>query len=311
MVTPSAICHFFHSSTREAQVSNPQNWQYNRARVDIAVGIVNWNSGKALKACLDSLLAAQDTVEIAVVDNASTDDSLNRALGFAGTVQIMCNDSNCGFAGGVNQLMAATHAPFVLILNPDLTVEPGAISRLHRFLASHTRAGAIGGYVGAGYLPRRLPTMLSLMRENLGMRRRNGEPEFADPHLVEQPAASALMIRRSAFDEVGGFDIQFQPAWYEDVDFCRKLKAARWEVYFDPAARFHHEGGYSAKTLGTAAFLTAYYRNQLRYVRKHMSSAALIGVRASVAVGMIARSIVAPGSAGACLTVLAGALGKW
>src|SRR6185295_2582221 len=114
------------------------------------------------------------------------------------------------------------------------------------------------------YLPRQLPTATSLIRENLGLAKRPQLGTTNDPYEVEQPAAAALLVRRSAYEEVGGFDSRFYPAWYEDVDFCKRMKAAGWRIYFDPTAQFTHEGGYSAKALGKSAFATAYYRNQLR-----------------------------------------------
>ena len=279
--------------------------------MDIAVGIVNWNSGHWLKDCIESLLATSDVAEIAIVDNASSDASLDGAGGNANRVHFIRNSSNLGFAGGVNQAFAATSSPYVLILNPDIGVPPGVVNRLRRFFDDHPRAAAIGGHVGGTYLPRRLPTARSLILENIGLKKPAAIPAGTEPYEVEQPAAAALMIRRAAFQEIGGFDPRFHPAWYEDVDFCKQLKTAGWQVYFDPAARFTHEGGYSARTLGPAGFAEAYYRNQLRYVRKHMSTAAGVAVRCSIAAGMVARSIAAPAGVGAYWSVLLGALGRW
>jgi GT2 family glycosyltransferase len=108
----------------------------------------------------------------------------------------------------------------------------------------------------------------------------------------DQPAAAALMVRRTAFDELRGFDEQFYPAWYEDVDFCRRLKTHGWTVHFMPEARFIHEGGYSAQALGASAFARAYYRNQLRYARKHFTGFGAAAVRASIVAGMLFRTLV-------------------
>jgi GT2 family glycosyltransferase len=80
------------------------------------------------------------------------------------------------------------------------------------------------------------------------------------------------MIRRDAYDEVGGFDEQFYPAWYEDVDFCERVKAKGWDIYFARNAEFLHEGGYSAAAMGAPSFLNSYYGNQVRYARKHFSN---------------------------------------
>jgi GT2 family glycosyltransferase len=279
--------------------------------VDIAVGIINWNSGHWLKDCVASLLANSDVAEIAVVDNASSDDSLDGADQFGDRVKLVRNTSNLGFAGGVNQAFAVSSATYVLILNPDIGVTSGVVERMQRFLSSHPKVAAIGGHVGETYLPRRLPTVSSLIRENLGLKRPSHERTDQEPYEVEQAAAAALMIRRAAYQEVGGFDSRFFPAWYEDVDFCKQLQAAGWRIYFDPAARFAHEGGYSARALGTSGFAAAYYRNQLRYACKHMSGIQVAAIRCSMAVGMAVRTIAAPSSAGAYWNVFSGALGKW
>ena len=119
------------------------------------------------------------------------------------------------------------------------------------------------------------------------------------------------MVRRDAYDEAGGFDEQFFPAWYEDVDFCFRLKAAGWEIYFAPEAVFLHEGGYSAEAMGPEEFAGAYYRNQLRYARKHLGPAGAALVRGSIAAGMIGRMIGRPGHAPAYGKVLIGALWGW
>jgi GT2 family glycosyltransferase len=128
---------------------------------------------------------------------------------------------------------------------------------------------------------------------------------------VDQPAAAALMVRRDAYLAVGGFDEQFFPAWYEDVDFCQRLKAKGWDIYFVPEAKFHHDGGYAAALLGAHAFAEAYYRNQLRYATKHFGRPGRLGVRASIAAGMIARLIARPANARAYAGVLRGVLGGW
>ena len=258
-----------------------------------------------------SIQSTSDVADIVVVDNASTDRSLETASGFGNRVQLLRNASNLGFAGGVNQAFSATSAPLVLILNPDVGVTPGVVEKMRSFLETHPNAAAIGGHVGERYLPRRLPTAGSLIRENLGLGKHSDKESLTEPYEIEQAAAAALMIRRVAYEQVGGFDTRFYPAWYEDVDFCMQLKSAGWKIYFDPAARFLHEGGYSAKALGASAFAAAYYRNQLRYVAKHMNGTSRVAIRLAMATGMVVRTLAAPARAGAYWPVVAGALGKW
>jgi GT2 family glycosyltransferase len=276
------------------------------------VAIINWNSGRWLRPCVESLLATMTTVEILVIDNASTDSSLESVEGFRNRIDFVQNSVNRGFAAAVNQAFQATSTPYVLILNPDVRAIPGAIQVLEEFLDAHSKAGAIGGNVGEKYLPKKLPTISSLIRENLAGnegRRAPRPPEAAAPFLqVEQTAAAALMIRRDAYEEVGGFDERFYPAWYEDVDFCRQLKAHGWEIYFAPQAEFPHEGGYSAEAMGSEKFLAAYYGNQLRYVRKHFGPLGSAAVRASIAAGALGRMIVKPKYAAAYGKVFLGVL---
>ena len=119
------------------------------------------------------------------------------------------------------------------------------------------------------------------------------------------------MIRREAFEDIGGFDPAFHPAWYEDVDFCRRLKARGWEIYFAPYAEFFHEGGYSAEVLGKQAFMEVYYRNQIRYARKHFRRMAVVAVKASIVAGMLARMVARPRDVMAHAKVLWGAFARW
>src|SRR6185295_10016717 len=247
------------------------------------VAIINWNSGRWLRPCIESLLVTNVTAEILVIDNASQDSSLESVEGFRNRVDFIRNSVNRGFAAAVNQAFQATSTSYVLILNPDLRATDGAVQLLQEFMNAHPKAGAVGGYVGDKYLPRPFPTVPSLIFENLGIRWRAGKSE--------QPAAAALMIRRDAHDDIGGFDEQFYPAWYEDVDFCRRLRGKGWEIHFLPKAVFIHEGGYSAQAMGTRNFLRAYYDNQVRYARKHFGPLGTVAVRASAAVGMVGRLI--------------------
>jgi GT2 family glycosyltransferase len=284
----------------------------------VAAVIVNWNGGPRLERAVRSLLTASDA-EIVVVDNASTDSSLEgiaRIDGIDGIdgvdarVTVVRNGSNAGFAGGINLRFTRTDAPFVLILNPDVRALPGAVSALTRVLDQHPRAGSVGGFVNARYLPRPLPTLGSLVRENLGLAPRRGENPDSGPVRVGQAAGAALMVRRDAFDDVGGFDERYHPAWYEDVDFARSLALAQWESWYEPSARFEHDGGYSLEALGREGFMAAYYPNQFRYVRKHLGAGSVPAVKAALVVGVLLRMAGRPSQARCYCRGLAGVIGR-
>jgi N-acetylglucosaminyl-diphospho-decaprenol L-rhamnosyltransferase len=271
--------------------------------VKSAIVIVNWNSGERLKGCLESLPVE---AEVVVVDNASEDDSIKQGREARPSTTFIANSSNRGLSAGLNQGFAATTSACVLVLNPDITVPAGSVEMLEQVMEQSPRAGAVGGYVNDKYLPRPLATPWTVIRENFGI------PVAADPgDKVGQAAAAALLVRREAYAAVGGFDERFLPAWYEDVDFCKSLSLAGWEVRFARDAKFIHEGGYSARSLGATAFAAAYYRNQLRYVQKHFSAVAGFLVRLSIVVGMTGRMMATPSRSDACWTAIAGALGGW
>jgi N-acetylglucosaminyl-diphospho-decaprenol L-rhamnosyltransferase len=276
--------------------------------VSSTVAVINWNSGLRLRTCIESLLGTTTKAEILIVDNASEDDSMEMVQGFRNRVNFITNSVNRGFAAAINQAFQTTDTPYVLVLNPDVRVLPGAVSILEEFMNAHPKAGAAGGNVNEKYLPREFPTVGTIVRENLGFGGHRPPLKSDEPIQVEQAAAAAIMIRRDAYESVGGFDERFYPAWYEDVDFCLRLRGNGWEIYFVPRAEFIHEGGYSAGALGSEKFANAYYGNQLRYAQKHFGTAGSALVRASIAAGMIGRMIGRPKKAAAYGKVLAGLL---
>lgn len=134
------------------------------------------------------------------------------------------------------------------------------------------------------------------------------------PFDVDQPAAACLLVRREAFDALGGFDEQFHPAWLEDVDFCRRLHAAGHRVLLVPGARFLHEGGVAMCRLGPQAYERIWYHNVERYVHKHQGRTAGLVLKVLIVAGMVLRiawSLVrgSPGRARAYAGVLGQTLG--
>lgn len=267
----------------------------------VSVLVVSWQSGAWLERCLRSIDPAE--AEIIVADNASTDGSAARAASVAPHARVLALDRNLGFAGGVNAARRAAAAPRLLILNPDAAATPGAIARLAAALDAAPDVGAAAGRLidasGApqtGFNIRRLPTLASLAADLLLIDHlwpsnpasaryyaRDLDPDA--PADVEQPAAACLMVRADVFDRLGGFDEAFWPAWWEDVDFCRRLGAAGYRIRYAPDAVFVHEGGTSVGALGPDGFARAYRANLRRYVRKHHGAAAALAIGGLAAIG--------------------------
>lgn len=185
--------------------------------------------------------------------------------------------ANLGFAGGANLGIRQSTAPAVLLLNSDARPLPGALTALADALDRHPGAA---GLVPALVAPdgssqhrwqlQPLPTPFELLLQIFFLAGRRGpdEPPAAGS-AVEQPAAAALVLRRSAIDALGGLDEGFFPAWFEDVDLARRLRDRGERLVYVPDARFEHDMGSSVSSLGYGKFLWTYLRHLVRYLRKH------------------------------------------
>ena len=153
----------------------------------------------------------------------------------------------------------------------------------------------------SGFMARNLPTPLTLALEVLGINRVffdsfwNRQYRCAGLDLyglseVEQPAAAFFMFRRLCWEKLGGWDEGFRPIWFEDVDFCARLKAAEWKVLFQPLAVAKHAGGHSIHGLPFEVREKYWYGSLLRYAAKHYPSAGRIGVCWAVLAGSIVRA---------------------
>ena len=197
-----------------------------------------------------------------------------------------------------------------LILNPDAIAEPGAIAALLQCI-DVTRAGAAGGALletdtqpARGFAFRRIPTLAPLLCEALlinqlwpgnpvNQRYRCLDADYTHQQQIEQPAGACLAVTREAWSSVGGFDEQFFPVWFEDVDLCKRLLDGGAKIFFCPAAGFHHSGAHSVGQLSLRDKQIFWYRNMLRYARKHFSNTQVLILRLAVMTGMLMRSLAA------------------
>lgn len=243
------------------------------------------------------------------MDNASSDNSAAEARRFEDAVRVIEMGRNAGFGAACNVGYRETSAPYVLFLNSDIEAGPSSLEALCRFMDSHPEAGAAGGrLVDAGGSPqvgfnvRTFPTAAAacfeiLMVDELFPRnpvtRRHRMLDFSHREVaeVDQPAGACLLVRRSVLDRVGPFDERFEPAWFEDVDLCLRLKQNGFPIYFVPEAEFAHRGGVSLESLTYGEFLSSYYRNLLRYFEKHHGRVVALWLRIMVGFGMLERSI--------------------
>jgi GT2 family glycosyltransferase len=272
----------------------------------LTIAIVTWNSERWIARCLGSIDAACAGVEheIVVYDNASA-DATRQLVG--GEATLLAGTTNAGFAAGINRAVKSSRGRYVFLLNPDCEPAPGALATLVRYLDEHADVAAAApllsdddGGSQREFQLRRLPTFGTLLAEILGLskvlpanrataRYRYRDLDLSAPRAVEQPAAAALLLRRDVFDEIGPFDERFAPAWFEDVDYCRRLAAAGKRVVVVPAARARHVGGASLEHVRFAEFVDHWYRNMHLYARKWFTAPQVALLRCAVIAGMLLR----------------------
>ncbi len=270
----------------------------------VAIVIVTYNSAGEIGSCLDALKCING-IEIIVVDNASDDRTVAEVT--VRGVPLIANNRNAGFAGAVNQGVKATSAPLVLLLNPDAVLVRGLEALEREF--DDPKTGAAGGMLidrqggpQAGFMARNLPVPAALIFEILGINRiwpRNPVNwlyrclglDPVTPALVEQPAGAFLMFPRRVWEQLGGFDERFWPVWFEDVDFCARIRQAGFLVRYNPNAAAIHTGAHAVAGLSLEIRQRYWYGSLLEYVAKHYPPLTYRLVCGAVALGAICRAV--------------------
>jgi GT2 family glycosyltransferase len=221
--------------------------------------------------CLDALPASIDVApayEAIVVDNGSVDGS-SEALESRDDITLIRNPDNRGFAAAVNQAYERSSGEYVLLLNSDVTLEPGSLHALTRFLEDHPDAAGVGPlYLNPDGSPQpfhiRFPTFAALLANGSSLVRRLMpgssrilrsyrmlDDDFSQPLRVPQPSASCLLLRRSCLADGVVFDERY-PIFFNDVMLARRLSDRGHELWVTPDAVVRHEAHASARQLGGA-----------------------------------------------------------
>ncbi len=261
-----------------------------------AAVVVNYNAGPALCDCVGSVLAEEPCPEVVVVDNASTDGSVDGLRRAHPGVRIVHSGGNLGYARAANLGIAATGAPVVAVLNPDTVLRPGAGPALTARFAAEPDLGAAGPRLcntdGSVYpSARRVPSLVDAVghgllffvwRDNPFTRRYREIGADPDrPRDVDWVSGAAVWLRRAALDDVGGWDERYF-MYVEDVDLCWRLHRAGWRVAYDPAGTVEHLLGVS--TAGRPYRMIAeHHRSLLRFATVRFTGAkrALLGPAAA------------------------------
>lgn len=266
--------------------------------------IVNFRAYADLWACLRSLEAEHaPAFEIIVVDQAPALKELARIRHEFPRVKFVESRENRGFAAGVNLGVSRSRGEALLLLNPDCEIAPDAVAQLAAWLEAHPGVGAVGprvlepdgtiqasarrfpdlstAFAGrSSWLTRRFPTN-RLTRRNLV-----GTADLLEPRRVDWVSGACVLVRRNAFEAIGGLDRGFFLYW-EDADLGRRLKNAGWATVYLPTIEVVHTVGGSSR-LVPAKSAIAFHRSALRYYWKHSRAAARAFVPLA-AMGLAAR----------------------
>jgi len=225
--------------------------------------------------------------EIWVVDNASSDESVQMVKECYPQVHLIENQKNEGFSRANNLAIRKSDGDYVWLLNSDTELEKDALEKLYRFMQSHPGAGASGsmylnpdGTLQVSCYPR--PT---LSREfwrlfHLDSFRFHGVYnmdtwDMNDPREVEVLQGASLLLRRDAIDQVGLLDEDYF-MYTEEVDLCYRLKNSGWDLYWVPQSKIVHYGGQSTQQVASKMFLSLYETKLLYFRKNHGSSSAFI-----------------------------------
>ncbi len=252
----------------------------------IGLVTVTYSPGEALDALLDSLPAASvRPIVIVLADNGSTDGSVERAAARPG-VRLLRTGSNLGYGAAANAGVALLDPgiDWVLVMNPDVVLSPGSIDRLLEVAARHPAAGAFGPLIttpdGVVYpSARHLPSVGTGVGHavfgwwwptNPWTRRYRQDNAAPVERQAGWLSGSCLLLRRTAFDAVGGFDPGYF-MYFEDVDLGYRLAQAGWASVYCPSAAAVHLGGHSTER-SPDAMARAHHASAYRYLSRRYSA---------------------------------------
>lgn len=248
----------------------------------ISIIILNWNTRDLLAQCLTSIDEHKGDLqlEIIVVDNASTDGSQAMLKQNYPQILLIANEQNTGFAKGNNQAMQVAHGDYFLLWNSDAFATPGIIQSLLYLAEKEPKAAIVGAQLlnadnsfQASHTPfpnqwREFLILTGLGRILLGHAYPSlGPGDDKGPQIVDYVEGACLLVRRQAFQEVGGLDEGYF-MYAEEVDWCYTMTKHGWQVWYQPEAKVIHLGG--ASSTGRQTHREAdLYRSRIRFFRKH------------------------------------------
>jgi GT2 family glycosyltransferase len=263
--------------------------------VGLSIIIVNWNVKEYLKGCLESIYNLTQGVvfEVCVVDNGSSDGSVDMVKNLFPCVHLIENQENKGFAQSNNMALTQASGRYIMFLNPDTRLVGNALKASVDFLDTHTDAAGIGTCLlnADGSIQtscRHFPSLFTDFLENTALDwlfprspifnyYRMGGWAHDQMRVVDVPFGASLVIRRSLLSEIGLMDERFF-MYYDEIDLCYRIKKKRGRIYFTPDIKIIHYGNKSSNQVKDDVLALWKYRSKLQYFNKHYGRFGILGL---------------------------------
>lgn len=247
--------------------------------MDLSISIVNWNTCRLLDQCIESIYNITHNIdyEVIVIDNASSDNSIEMLLSKYPGIRLIANDKNVGFAAANNQAYDMSCGRYFMLLNSD-TIVLNDLSGVVKYLDAHEKTGVasckclnqdrsvqLNWY---DYYPSFAWEMLPEIVRNWILRavyHRNPDAAFSTKWVGGQ----CMTVRRACIEQIGAMDTDYF-MYSEETDWCYRIKRACWEIHHCPDIEIIHFGGQSTKQIATK-MLIELYGSKVRFIRKNLS----------------------------------------
>lgn len=238
--------------------------------------IVSYNTAAYLKKCLNSIFlnCGRDDFEIIIVDNNSTDESPEMLKAYGDKISLIANNRNLGFGAANNQAAKIAKGKIIFFLNSDTEVKGDILTPIQKYFQENAKTAVLSpALIDENSQPQeyaygKFPNMLNVMNKFRNQESRNEQDVFA----TDWVSGAALVVRKSLFEKIGGFDEKFF-MYFEDIDLCKRIKDLGYEVVVFNKAQVTHFCGKSLNSFGWRK--NYYYVSQDYYYLKHFGLMAM------------------------------------
>ncbi len=251
---------------------------------DLSIIIVSWNVAELLRACLQSIIQSslgQYTIEILVVDSASSDHSVQMVRDHFPQVKVLPQTTNVGFSRSNNIGLLASTGRYIFLLNPDTEIVGNALAQMITYMDANPSVGILGPHTlntdgTTQSTRRRFPTLALGFVESTWLQKFAPKnmlahyyaTDVADDSVtdVDWVQGSALFTRRDVYTQIGGLDENYV-MYSEEMDWCKRAKSAGWRVIYFGTVDIVHHGGKSSEQVTSRKHIY-FQESKLRYFRK-------------------------------------------